>query len=287
MTADPHAGWPAPPQAAPPGPVPPPWGPGPLAPVQVPVPVVPRNGQGMASLVLAGAAAAFCWTFALSVVGLVLGLLAMLFGIAGLVRAGQGLATNRGVALGGLWTGAGATAVSAVLTVVFFVWTAALTPVVSEAGADYLAAVGEEVTYEDGISVTIEEPSPMAGEGAASVTVRVVNGGEDTVGLGSPGIVAAVDGEEIEGRDVLRETDDVGELAPGDSREIRYRVALPEARPAYLSVDFSPGEDHAFAYWDLALEDAGEEGGPSPEEPGGPGGPGEEDTPGGPGDIPA
>ncbi|MCW2743752.1 MAG: hypothetical protein JWM48_302 [Mycobacterium sp.] len=74
----------------------------------------PRNGFGIAALVLGILALIFCWTI---VGGILFGILAIIFGILGRGRARRGEASNGGLALAGLITGA----VGLVLAVVFAV----------------------------------------------------------------------------------------------------------------------------------------------------------------------
>lgn len=66
-----------------------------------PTPAPPRNGAGVAALVL-GILAVLTGIFLL---GGLLGLIAIALGIVGITRASKGIATNRGVAIGGLVLG--------------------------------------------------------------------------------------------------------------------------------------------------------------------------------------
>ncbi|SFN98475.1 hypothetical protein SAMN05216207_102645 [Pseudonocardia ammonioxydans] len=66
-----------------------------------PSPAPPRNGAGVAALVL-GILAVLTGLFLL---GGLLGLIAIALGIVGITRASKGIATNRGVAIGGLVLG--------------------------------------------------------------------------------------------------------------------------------------------------------------------------------------
>lgn len=65
-------------------------------------PVRPRNGFGIAALILGLLALLLCWTI---VGGLVFGILALIFGLLGRARAKRGEATNGGVSLGGVVLG--------------------------------------------------------------------------------------------------------------------------------------------------------------------------------------
>lgn len=65
-------------------------------------PARPRNGFGVAALVLGLLALVLCWTI---IGGVLLGLLALLFGAIGRARAGRGEATNGGMSIAGLVLG--------------------------------------------------------------------------------------------------------------------------------------------------------------------------------------
>ncbi|MFI8292503.1 DUF4190 domain-containing protein [Streptomyces sp. ms191] len=78
----------------------------------------PSNGMGTASMVLGIiATAGFC----LYGLGAILGILALIFGVIGLKKAGRGEATNRGMAIAGIVLGAIGTLVSAVF-LGFIIW---------------------------------------------------------------------------------------------------------------------------------------------------------------------
>ncbi len=81
----------------------------------------PQNGIGTASLVFGLLALATNWMPLLSLVGLIAGVLAVVFGAIGLYWAGTGLATNRGTAAGGLFSGLGALLVMVLL---YLIWSA-------------------------------------------------------------------------------------------------------------------------------------------------------------------
>ncbi|RBM05047.1 hypothetical protein [Streptomyces sp. PT12] len=242
MTADPYAGWP-PPQGAYPAPP--------------PAPARPRNGVGTAALLMGGGGAWLCWTFAASALGLACGLLATALGAWGVVRARRGIASNGGEALGAMWLGIGSTVISAVLTVLFVAWLPGTTGVVSDAGDAYLAAAGDEVAFDDGVTVVIAEPLPTGGAGTVSLEITVVNGADGPLDMGE-GALRVFTGDERVPNELLELTAPApAELVTGESARLTYRVPLPDPGAGYLSVDFAPGEDHAFGYWDLALGDGG------------------------------
>ncbi|MEJ2867179.1 DUF4190 domain-containing protein [Actinomycetospora sp. OC33-EN08] len=79
------------------------------------MPPKPKNGMGTAALVFGILALITCWV---PVVGLVLGLLAIIFGVIGRGRVRRQQATNGGVALTGLWLGVISFVLNIIATVV-------------------------------------------------------------------------------------------------------------------------------------------------------------------------
>jgi membrane-bound ClpP family serine protease len=77
----------------------------------------PRNGAGVAALVLGLLGLVLVLLVLLAPLGALLGLLAVVFGIMGISRAGRGEATNRGQAVTGLIAGVLALVLGVVLTV--------------------------------------------------------------------------------------------------------------------------------------------------------------------------
>lgn len=68
-------------------------------------PLPPKNGLGIAALVLGILAILAAVTLIGAVVGIPLGLVALILGIVGVRRVGKGVATNKGVAIAGIVTG--------------------------------------------------------------------------------------------------------------------------------------------------------------------------------------
>lgn len=127
-------GQPAYPQA-PAGPYPPaasPSAPGPVGygPGYGGAPRKPKNGLGVAALVLG--ILSIPAGFLAAPIGVVLGLIAIILGAVGMSRAKKGLATNRGIAIAGLVTGIVGAIIGAVFTYVAF-----------RAASDCLSELGE------------------------------------------------------------------------------------------------------------------------------------------------
>jgi membrane-bound ClpP family serine protease len=80
-------------------------------------PVRRRNGMGTAALILGILGLVLVVLILFAPLGAFLGLLAVIFGIVGLLRAGRGEADNRGQAVAGLATGAVALVVGLVLSI--------------------------------------------------------------------------------------------------------------------------------------------------------------------------
>ncbi|MGW8762097.1 DUF4190 domain-containing protein [Streptomyces sp. NPDC055815] len=92
----------------------------------------PSNGMGTTAMVLGIiAVAGFC----LYGLGVILGVLALIFGIIGLKKVGRGEATNRGMAIAGIVLGSIGTLVSAVF-LGFIIWAIAQDPSAFEEGYD-------------------------------------------------------------------------------------------------------------------------------------------------------
>jgi Domain of unknown function (DUF4190) len=121
-----------PPPGPPPGQGPPPGPPPGQGPGGYPAPGYPaggypttrgrRNGMGTAALVLGVVALVLVLLLLFSPLGAFLGLLAVLFGILGLIRANRGEADNRGQAVAGLVTGAVALLLGIVFTISVGTW---------------------------------------------------------------------------------------------------------------------------------------------------------------------
>lgn len=224
-----------------------------VAPWPPPPPARRRNATGVAALALGVVAASLCWTVYLSPLSLVLGALAVGCGLVGSGRARRGAADNRPVALGGLWIGAGAAVVGAVLSVVLVVDLARVVRVETEVGSAYLAEPGDDVAYADGL--VVHAARVEAGEGREAVvrlTVTNETGGE--ISLAGDALRAFHDGRELPDGDVHRAADAPERVAAGGSADVEYRVAVRADMDA-LAVDYRPDDDHDWAYWFMAMPD--------------------------------
>ena len=98
-----------------------------------PLPTGPKNGLGIAALVLAIVGLVFCWSV---FGGVVLGVVAVILGIVGFGRAKRGQATNTGVAIAGIVLGA----LAVIVSLAFIpIWMGVFSEV---GGTDYLDCVG-------------------------------------------------------------------------------------------------------------------------------------------------
>lgn len=191
-----------------------PWGPPPAG-FQGPPPTMaqPRNGLGVAAMVLGITGAVLGLAVFLFWMSWLPALLALVFGIIGLGNARKGLATNKGMALTGLILGA----VGLLLAVGGGVFTvtqvreitddiraevesaeaSAKASASAEASASAAAEAarnlefGETYTYENGLKITVSEPKPYVpddyvlghpkGNKTVQVTVIAVNDGTEKV----------------------------------------------------------------------------------------------------------
>jgi hypothetical protein len=89
-------------------------------PPPVPVgPVGPSNGMGLTALILGVSGLAVSWIPVLGCLGLIAGIIAIVFGALGIGKANRGAATNRSSAVAGLATGIVAVVVGLVVTIAF------------------------------------------------------------------------------------------------------------------------------------------------------------------------
>jgi hypothetical protein len=118
-------------------------------------PPKPKNGMGVAALVFGILAVLTFW---LPIVGLVLGLLAIVFGVIGRGRVRKMQATNGGVALTGLILGVLVFIVNVVLSIALFLFGVAF---INLGGANSLQQ------FQDCISQSQNAPNPAAVQQAA------------------------------------------------------------------------------------------------------------------------
>ncbi|MFG2225951.1 DUF4190 domain-containing protein [Streptomyces sp. NPDC048644] len=274
---------------------PPPPGSAPVGQEPYPVPMAPmwapqpRNGMGVAALVL-------------GICGVVLGLfvflfwmswlpalLALIFGFVGLSQVRRGLATNKGMAVTGVVLGvAGLLAavgggVFSIIVVDKAVDRARTTIKEAEASASAEAeseeaaeearhlSFGESYTFDDGLKVTVAKPEPFTpdayahghakGNKAVEVTVTVVNTGSERIAV-ETGLPDVNDADGASASLVIdgsgRQKVITGYVLPGRKAVGKYAFSLPADAADRAEVEFSPDagrwED---AYWSGSLNGKG------------------------------
>ncbi|MFW6691994.1 DUF4190 domain-containing protein [Streptomyces sp. MAR4 CNX-425] len=208
-------------------------------------PAGPRNGAGTAALVLGIIGAVLAFTLVFSPLAVILGALAIGFGVTAVRRVRRGEARNRASGLWGIWLG-GVAAVAGVGMSVLLVVLAAdfFAPVSPE--TDNAVEAGQTVTYDDGLEVTLVA-EPVA-EDVLEVRVRVLNRTGELVTLTSSGVSAYPVGSddaylEQEGADALPFTLDDDHVAIGT-----YHFAVDEEL-SDVEFEVSPGGPYEYAYW--------------------------------------
>lgn len=240
----------------------------------------PRNGLGVAALVLGIVGLLFAFTPITFWLGAILGILGLVFGIVGMGRASKGEATNKGVAIAGLILGAIAIVVSIVwlIVVVVFVDQAKKdleeldkqldsTAAPAEPGADSAPTeeaeptesapealkFGQTFAYEDGIKVTVSKPRAYTpdqfaaghdkGNKAFQVTVTIVNGSQETLDVAG----ALVDASDAEGAQASAIFDGSnattmfqGSVLPGKQAKGDFAFSVPAKAAGELQVELAP-----------------------------------------------
>jgi hypothetical protein len=276
---------PSPPAPVPPltyGPPPPPPAPydpyapgypGPGYPYPAWLPPAPRNGLGTAALVvgIVGAVAAVsCFG---AVLGLPLGVLALVFGIVGRRRVRRAEATNGGQALAGIILGAVAVVISIVMVVLLVVLAenshsaasrkASLTS--DHGSSEDPLGPGGTATYDDGTQVTVSAATSFTppddsmgytvGDDAYRLTVTVHNGGSAIVPLGEAAFHATAGDSLGQLEQIQTDSGELSEAFPGAlPPEFTSHVVLafdvPKGqRP--LRFDLAPTFQHQEGNWQL------------------------------------
>ncbi|WP_112134427.1 DUF4190 domain-containing protein [Glycomyces dulcitolivorans] len=126
-------------------------------PPPVPVgPVGPSNGMGLTALILGISGLAVSWIPVLGCLGLIAGIIAIVFGALGIGKANRGAATNRSSAVAGLATGIAAVIVGLVAAVAFGSFDVPESSD-TEAGQDERAAAEDEAEAGEGDAAPAEE----------------------------------------------------------------------------------------------------------------------------------
>jgi hypothetical protein len=230
------------PQPAPGAYGPKPYLPGPY--VWVP-PAGPRNGAGIAALILGIIGATLAFTLLLSPLAVILGGLAIGFGVTAVRRVRRGEARNRASGLWGIWLGGLAALAGVGMSILLVVLAIDHFATVSPE-TDSAVEAGETITYDDGLEVTLDaEPAP--GD-VLEVRVRVVNGTGELATLANSEVSAYPIGSdadylEQEGGDGLPLT-----LAEDHVAIATYRFATDQGL-SEVEFEVAPGGQYEYAYW--------------------------------------
>lgn len=231
----------------------------------------PRNGYGLTALVLGIVGAVLSVMCFFAVLGVPLGIAAIVFGIVGRRIAKRGESTNPGQALAGLILGIVATVLSAGMLVTLGLsmnsgWLDEGDGMRKPDQGSYGSplSVGETAKYDGGLQVTVadvRDPGPVpnatsaeGGDSAVKFTVTLKNTGGDSENLDYADVSAYADPagdnplKDISGQDGFS-----GQLAPGAERSLDFTVVIPDADTESVEVDVSPGDAYDYAYWDVPV----------------------------------
>jgi hypothetical protein len=258
----------------------------PYAPAQMPGTRPARNGMGIAALVLgiigtvSGLVPFFFWLAG------ILGLIALILGLAGRGRAKRGEATNKGVATFGAVLGL----VSLILSVVGAVLTfKAVDDVVTDInkavedssasakpaagggaaggteGKDDTLGQGDSAAYDDGLEITVNAPAPYTadefaightkGNSAWTVSVVIENKGKEKFDAALVSVEARAGADGVNAEQIFDGT--VGEgfsgtVLPGKKITAKYAFDAP-ADAKNLTVEVGPGFEWDASQWELKL----------------------------------
>ncbi|WP_250290866.1 DUF4352 domain-containing protein [Streptomyces atroolivaceus] len=264
----------------------------PYVPAQTPGTRPARNGLGISALVLgiigtvSGLVPLFFWLAG------ILGLIALILGLAGRGRAKRGEATNKGVTTFGAVLGL----VSLILSVVGAVLTyKAVDDVVTDInkavadssasakpaagggaaadggaaggteGEDDILRAGDSAAYDDGLEVTVGAPAPYTadefaightkGNSAYTVSVVIENKGKEKFDATLVAVDARAGEDGVNAEQIFDGT--IGEgftgtVLPGKKITAKYAFDAP-ADAKNLTVEVGPGFDWDASQWDLKL----------------------------------
>ncbi|AEW99175.1 DUF4190 domain-containing protein [Streptantibioticus cattleyicolor] len=262
-----------PPPGTDPGPSP--WGPpppypGPLLPL-----TQPRNGLGVAALVVGIVGVFIGFVPFLFWFSGVLGVLGLVFGLVGVGRARNGTATNKGVAVAGSILGGVAVVMAiagVVLSAIFLKHVAAkvradehrriASAAPADPSADKPLSFGRTRSYEDGVAVTVSQPHRYRlgdiavghhkGDLAVQVEITIVNGGHKPLDInGTLPTMRDADGDET---DVVYDGDGAtkpfaGRLRPGEKAATTFTFSVSPDAADEVRVELSPDIEHDDATW--------------------------------------
>ena len=232
-------------------------------------PPVPRNGFGIAALCLALGGLVFGLVPFTGFIALILGALALLFGLLGLGRVRKGAATNKTMSIVGSVLGAAAVALGIWGMVIVFnavddlsdnlrsapnssVPQPGSAPAEPASGGVQVSAFGATSSWETGVEVTVSQPKPFRpsqyaanADGARNVSfeITVENGSDAPLELVTMMVQASFKGQPIE--QIFDSTKNVGgtpstSVLPGKSATFTVAYSL-DKDPGELQLEVTPG----------------------------------------------
>lgn len=264
----------------------------PYAPAQAPGTLPARNGLGVAALVLgiigtvSGLIPFFFWLAG------ILGLIALILGLAGRGRAKRGEATNKGVTTFGAVLGLVALVLSVVGAVLTFKAVDDVVTDINKAvqessasakpaadgeaaagegaaggteGKDDVLRQGDSAVYDDGLEITVGAPAAYTadefavghtkGNSAWTVSVVIENKGKEKFDTALVGVDARAGEDGVDAEQIF--DGQIGEgftgtVLPGKKITAKFAFDAP-ADAGNLTVEVSPGFDWDASQWELKL----------------------------------
>ncbi|MFC8230036.1 DUF4352 domain-containing protein [Streptomyces sp. NPDC057287] len=259
----------------------------PYTPAQSPGTRPARNGLGIAALVLgivgtvSGLVPFFFWLAG------ILGLIALILGLAGRGRAKRGEATNKGVTTFGAVLGLVALILSVVGAVLTFKAVDDVVTDINEAVADSSASAkpaaggggaaggtegkddvlrgGDSAAYDDGLEITVDAPAPYTagefaightkGNSAYTVSVVIENKGKEKFDAALVTVDARAGEDGVNAEQIYDDKTGegfTGTVLPGKKITAKYAFDAP-ADAKNLTVEVAPGFEWDASQWELKL----------------------------------
>ncbi|GAA3372308.1 hypothetical protein GCM10020367_26690 [Streptomyces sannanensis] len=255
---------------------------------QAPAPQAARNGLGTAALIL-GIIGAFTGLFMILFwLAGVLGLIALILGLAGRGRVKRGEATNKGVTITGAVLGLVSLILSVVGAVVTFKAVDSAVDEINKATKEQSAekkpgggsadgkdkgkdknqnlAADDSVVYDDDLTVTVSAPKAYTpgefaightkGNKAYTVTVTIDNAGKEKFDTAFVQVDARAGANGVKAEQIFDDKTGSGmfegTVLPGKKATVEVSYDAP-ADAKNLTVEVNPGLDYDSSQWDLKL----------------------------------